>query len=71
MADDTTEPKTPEQKAANAKKKELRRLKNDIKVIRDKSKELSAERKKLQESYDALAAEIGLPPRGKKEESDE
>ena len=71
MADEKTETKTPEQKAENAKKKELRRLKNDIKSIREKSKELGAERKKAEESYNALAAEMGLPPRGKKGEKDE
>jgi uncharacterized protein (DUF3084 family) len=66
MADEKTETKTPEQKAAGAKQKELRRLKNDIKVARNKAKELGEERKKLEESYNSLAAEMGLPPRGKK-----
>jgi hypothetical protein len=70
MADETTETKTPEQKAANAKKKELRRLKSDIKLIRDKTKDLGAERKKLEESYNTLATEMGLPTRGKKGEAD-
>ncbi len=70
MADETTETKTPEQKAANAKKKELRRLKSDIKLIRDKTKDLGAERKKLEESYNTLATEMGLPTRGKKGETD-
>jgi flagellar motility protein MotE (MotC chaperone) len=67
MADETPVPKTPEQKAENAKKKELRRLKNDIKVARDKAKDLGEERKKLEASYNSLAAEMGLPPRGKKD----
>jgi flagellar motility protein MotE (MotC chaperone) len=66
MADETTETKTPEQKAANAKKKELRRLKNDMKVIREKTKELAAERKKVEESYNTLATEMGLPTQVKK-----
>ncbi len=68
MADET---KTPEQKAENAKKKELRRLKNDLKVIRGRSKELGDERKKLEDSYNSLAAEMGLPPRGKKNQTAE
>ena len=67
MADDKTEDtKSPEEKAANAKKKELRRLKVDMKVIREKAKDLIADRKKLEERYNALAAEMGLPPQGKK-----
>jgi hypothetical protein len=71
MSDETTEAKTPEQKALNAKKKELRRLKNDIKVIRDKTKEMGVERKKLEENYNTLASEMGLPARGKKDKSSE
>ena len=67
MADETTEhTKTPEEKAANAKKRELRRLKADIKVVRGKAKDLVVERKKLEESYNALATEMGLPPQAKK-----
>jgi len=65
MADDTTEKtKTPEEKAANAKKRELRRLKADIKAVREKAKELTGERKKLEESHNTLAAELGLPALG-------
>jgi hypothetical protein len=67
MADETTEKaKTPEEKAANAKKKELRRLKADIKVVRGKAKDLLVERKKLEEHYNTLAIEMGLPPQTKK-----
>jgi hypothetical protein len=69
MADETTETKTPEQKAANAKKKELRRLKSDIKIIREKARELGTERKKLEENYNTLATEMGLPPQGKKDKT--
>ena len=62
MADDTTEhEKTPEEKAANAKKKELRRLKADIKIVRGtKRKTWVIERKKLEERYNTLAVEMGL-----------
>ena len=67
MAEDSTEhTKTPEEKAANAKKKELRRLKADIKVVRGKAKDLTVERKRLEESYNSLAAEMGLPPQVKR-----
>jgi predicted nuclease with TOPRIM domain len=68
MADETTETKTPEQKAANVKKKELRRLKTEIKVIRERAKELTAERKKLEENYNTLATEMGLPAQTKKKD---
>ena len=71
MADDKTgDTKSPEEKAAGAKKRELRRLKVDMKVIREKTKDLTAERKKLEERHNALAAELGLPllgNRGKKD----
>jgi hypothetical protein len=67
MADDTpADTKTPEDKAATAKKKELRRLKVDMKVVREKAKDLNADRKKLEERYNTLAAEMGLPLQGKK-----
>jgi hypothetical protein len=67
MSDETiASTKTPEEKAANAKKKELRRLKVDMKVAREKSKDLNADRKKLEERYNTLAVEMGLPPHEKK-----
>jgi predicted nuclease with TOPRIM domain len=67
MADDTTVgTKTPEEKAANAKKKELRRLRGEIKIVREKAKDLAADRKKLEERHNELATELGLPPVGKK-----
>jgi predicted nuclease with TOPRIM domain len=67
MADEQIETsKTPEEKAANAKKKELRRLKADIKVAREKAKDMNGERKKLEERYNTLAAEMGLPLKVKK-----
>lgn len=71
MADEmTATTKTPEEKAANAKKKELRRLKVDIKVAREKAKDLASERKKLEERYNTLATELGLPVKEKKAKAD-
>lgn len=71
MADEQIETtKTPEEKAANGKKRELRRIKADIKVAREKAKDLNGERKKLEERYNTLAGELGLPlqvKKGKKE----
>ena len=71
MADEKTATKTPDEKAANAKQKELRRIKSEMKVIREKSKQMNAERKKLEESYNKLATEMGLPPREKKDKTGE
>jgi hypothetical protein len=72
MSDETTAvTKTPEEKAANAKKKELRRLKNEMKILREKAKNLSAERKETEQNYNTLANEMGLPAHGKKDKTAE
>ena len=62
MTDENTpSAKSPEDKKAAQRKRELRKIRVDMKVVREKSKDLSAERKRLMERYNELAAEAGLP----------
>jgi predicted nuclease with TOPRIM domain len=63
MTDEATTPaaKSPEEKKMNQNKRELRKIRVDMKVVREKAKDLAAERKKLRERYSELAAEAGLP----------
>ncbi len=63
--ENTTSTKSPEDKKAAQRKRELRKIRVDMKVVREKSKDLNAERKRLTERYNELAAEAGLPPHGK------
>jgi hypothetical protein len=63
MTDETAAPaaKTPEERKALKQKRELRRLRVEMKAAREKAKELQAERTKLVERYNELATEAGLP----------
>ncbi len=61
----TTE-KTPDEKLAQKKKKELRDLKSRIKQLREMAKSAIDERKNMESRVAALTAELGLPVKVKK-----
>ena len=71
MADETAAPdeKAPVDKAAQEKKREIRRLRDEIKFLRKQSQEIAAKRKELEAKYGEMAAQAGLPPRKKRERS--
>jgi len=63
MTDETPAPaaKTPEERKALKYKRELRRIRVEMKVAREKAKELAAERAKLVARYNEVATEAGEP----------
>jgi hypothetical protein len=63
MTDETTTPaaKSPEEKKIGQAKRKLRKIRLSLQMVREKAKGLTAERKQLQETYNAVAAEAGLP----------
>lgn len=69
MTDATTKEKTPAEKQAQKKKKELRDLKSRIKQLRETARSAIDERRQMESRVETLTAELGLPPKVKKDKT--
>ena len=69
MADEDTEraPKTPEEKAVLETRRELRRIRDEMKFLRKQAQEIGVKRKELEAKYQAISTAAGLPPRKKRD----
>jgi hypothetical protein len=70
MAEEETQsaPKTPEEKAALEQKRELRKIRDEMKFLRKQAQEIGEKRKELEAQYQTLSAAAGLPPRKKRKQ---